>query len=190
MHRMRSFRFTTIPTNPPYVYLTDSGPVRFSHVEAHAFTLVRPPEKAGTFRVSPGRMEKHEVENLSDLQTEFLRVELKQVPLGSSGIAFRGVKPFDLKRSCVSSQFPGPFVRIERVIAAEHDTTEAGNSETPTLLIALSPTLVQLEAPEPKKTLLTRGEVMWIGAHSCYRMKGADEETAGHLLQINFLPTT
>ena len=41
-----------------------SGLVRFSHREEPAFTLIRSPEKAGTFRVSPGRLEKHEVENL------------------------------------------------------------------------------------------------------------------------------
>ena len=66
-----------------YVYLTDSGPVRFSHVEEHLFSLIRPSEAAGTFRVSPGRLEKHQVENLGDISTKFLRVELKQVPLGS-----------------------------------------------------------------------------------------------------------
>jgi len=44
------------PATPTlYVYVTDSGPVRFSHVEDHPFTINRPPEKAGTFRLSPGR---------------------------------------------------------------------------------------------------------------------------------------
>src|SRR5579884_3621909 len=65
-----------------YVYLSDSGPVRYTHVEAHPFTMVRRALKAGTFRVSPGRLEKHEVENLGDIPTDYLRVELKQVPLG------------------------------------------------------------------------------------------------------------
>jgi hypothetical protein len=72
-----------------YIYLTDSGPVRFTHVEDPPFSLVRPPEKAGTFRVSPGRLEKHEVENLGDISTEFLRVELKQVPLKYQHGVFR-----------------------------------------------------------------------------------------------------
>ena len=47
-----------------YMYLTDSGPVRFSHVEQPPFTLIRPEEKGGTYRVSPGRLERREVENL------------------------------------------------------------------------------------------------------------------------------
>lgn len=37
-----------------YVYLTDSGPVRFSHVEDHPFSLVRKPQSEGAFRISPG----------------------------------------------------------------------------------------------------------------------------------------
>src|SRR5437879_1067353 len=42
-----------------YVYLSDSGEVRFTHVEEHAFVMTRPPVKAGAFRVSPGRPERH-----------------------------------------------------------------------------------------------------------------------------------
>jgi hypothetical protein len=38
-----------------YVYLSDSGPVLFSHVEAHPFSIVRKPLKMGAYRVSPGR---------------------------------------------------------------------------------------------------------------------------------------
>src|ERR1700685_2233634 len=42
-----------------YVYLNDSGPVRFEHrEEAEPFDLVRPPTHAGAFRISPGRIER------------------------------------------------------------------------------------------------------------------------------------
>ena len=54
-----------------YVYLSDSGPVKFSHVEDPPFSLVRPPEKAGTFRFSPGRLERHNVENVARLVPSF-----------------------------------------------------------------------------------------------------------------------
>lgn len=66
-----------------YVYLSSSGPVRFTHVEQNPFTMVRRPLQMGMFRVSPGRLEKHQVENLGDIPSEFLRVELKNVPLRS-----------------------------------------------------------------------------------------------------------
>ena len=42
-----------------YVYLNDSGRVRFSHIEEHEFALIRPAETKGTFRVSPGRVERN-----------------------------------------------------------------------------------------------------------------------------------
>lgn len=75
-----------------YVYVTNSGPVRFSHVEDHPFSLLRPTEMAGTFRVSPCRIEKHAVENLEDIPTEFLRIELERVPLGFQRNSFRSPK--------------------------------------------------------------------------------------------------
>lgn len=65
-----------------YVYLSDSGPVRFEHAGKDTFDLTRAPLKTGQMRVSPGRLETHRVENLGDLQSDFLRVELKTLPLG------------------------------------------------------------------------------------------------------------
>src|SRR5689334_13336066 len=46
-----------------YVYLNDGPEVRFSHEEEKPFSLVRPSVKKGAFRVSPGRLEVHTVEN-------------------------------------------------------------------------------------------------------------------------------
>ena len=73
-----------------YVYLNGSGPVRFQHDEKPPFTIVRPPTATGAFRVSPGRLERHSVENLGNTNSDFLRVELKQVPLGHALESFRG----------------------------------------------------------------------------------------------------
>src|SRR6201996_1491626 len=71
---------STAPTL--YVYLSDSGPVKFEHSGENAFDLTRPALKTGQMRVSPGRIETHQVENLGDLQSDFLRVELKTLPIG------------------------------------------------------------------------------------------------------------
>jgi hypothetical protein len=76
-----------------YVYLNDSGPVRFSHFEAHPFSIVRPPTHTGAFRVSPGRLERHSVENLSDLPSDYLRIELKHLPVKALPAEFRGSAP-------------------------------------------------------------------------------------------------
>src|ERR1700760_2120264 len=68
------------PTPTLYVYLSDSGPVKLDHAGKDTFDLVRPPLKTGQMRISPGRLETHTVENLGDVQSDFLRVELKSLP--------------------------------------------------------------------------------------------------------------
>jgi hypothetical protein len=68
----------SIPT--VYVYLTDGGPIRFSH-KTPKFTLERPPVKAGGVRFNRNaRVETHEVEYLGDFPSEYLRVQLKTTP--------------------------------------------------------------------------------------------------------------
>jgi hypothetical protein len=64
-----------------YVYLTDSGPIVFRHVGASYGAATRAAVKAGTFRLYRAVNEMHEVENMSDLASDFLRVEFKTEPL-------------------------------------------------------------------------------------------------------------
>jgi hypothetical protein len=64
-----------------YVYLSDAGPVRFKHTGAEPYSLERPAVKQGGFRLNPGVIESHAVENLSNTPSDFLRVELKTLPL-------------------------------------------------------------------------------------------------------------
>ena len=80
-----------------YVYLDDSGPVRFVH-EPENVILTRPPTHTGAYRVSPGRRERHSLVNLSDKPSDYLRVELKKVPLGTLKQEFRGSAPESLCR--------------------------------------------------------------------------------------------
>src|SRR6202000_2141868 len=75
-----------------YVYLGDSGPVRFVH-EPENVILTRPPTHTGAYRGSPGRKGRHSVVNLTDKPSDYLRVELKKVPLGSLKHEFRGSAP-------------------------------------------------------------------------------------------------
>jgi hypothetical protein len=100
-----------------YVYLNDSGPVRFQHTEEpKPFDVTRPPTHAGAFRVSPGRIEKHSVENLSDLPSEYLRVELKRLPVKSLAAEFRGAAPVPPLRPGRTVAYDNPKLRIERFI--------------------------------------------------------------------------
>jgi hypothetical protein len=63
-----------------YVYLSDAGPVRFKHTGANPYALDRPAVKPGGFRLNPGVLEEHEVENISSTPSDFLRVEFKTIP--------------------------------------------------------------------------------------------------------------
>lgn len=64
-----------------FVYLSDAGQVRFLHAESDVVDGARPPVKTGQMRLSPGKTESHRVQNLSDQQSDFLRVEFPSVPL-------------------------------------------------------------------------------------------------------------
>jgi mannose-6-phosphate isomerase-like protein (cupin superfamily) len=171
-----------------YVYLTGSGPVRFSHVEEHPFSLIRPPEEAGTFRFSPGRLEKHTVENLGDIPSQFLRVELTQLPLGYDGNSFRSPKSFDGVHTGVRTEFDTPFVQIQRIVAEPDRPAEVQPINAPGLLIAFSSTLVQPADHSGKPQTLACGDVLWIDAHRAFRVSSATRSAPGHLLRIILEP--
>jgi hypothetical protein len=68
----------SIPTI--YVYLTDGGPIRFTHITPKV-TIVRGEVKTGQVRFNRNaRVETHETEYQGDAPSEYLRVELKTTP--------------------------------------------------------------------------------------------------------------
>jgi hypothetical protein len=68
----------SIPT--VYVYLTDGGPVRFTHVTPK-FTVERRAVKAGGVRFNRNaKTETHETEYMGDAESEYLRIEMKTTP--------------------------------------------------------------------------------------------------------------
>ncbi len=150
-----------------YVYLSDSPPVRFTHDEQPLFTLTRPPLQTGAFRVSPGRRERHSVENLGGTSSDFLRVELKQVPIG--GVKpFRGEAPGSL--SSTEDGFPvrSPWLGIERVVCASSPCPSLRASPMPSVVVAFTP-MFFLHTPggQPLGKAMTSvraGEVQWLPA--------------------------
>jgi len=112
--------------------------VRFSHIEHPPFTLIRPPVKLGSFRVSPGRIESHEVENLGDAPSAFLRVELKQIPLGQGKLFQRGSAPADLSISGLTKEYVRPELVIERIVASGNKAVELHDPTIPWLLISFT----------------------------------------------------
>ena len=156
-----------------YVYLNNSGPVHFVHDEKPPFEITRPPSVKGAFRVSPGRIERHSVQNLSDLSSDFLRVELKKIPLNSGLHEFRGKAPASLSVIYNVDEFKSPAFDIERVICPSCEVNTGG---VPSLYIAFSP--LKLNGH-----LLKDGDVLWIPDAEMTSVAAASDAPA-HLLRI------
>jgi hypothetical protein len=153
---------TALPS--AYVYLNDGGPVLFKHIGTKYGPATRPPTKAGGFRVYRGLDEIHEVENMSHLPSEFLRIEFKTEPTDLKtlrGRFYREEVPNGENLEKV--QFENGQIRITRVICAPGGSVRfaAGASE-PALLVALSAARLQ-ESGATEITVRT-GQERWIPA--------------------------
>ncbi len=149
-----------------FVYLRDSGPVRFVHTGNDAFTLVRPPVRARGFRLSRGLKEQHIVESLTDVPTDFLRVELKGFS-DAERRSLHGRFPPEPRRTTRTSQrvrFEDARVRIARVTcAARRRCVGLGGEGTASLLVALAPAHLRT-AGGGTEVALALGETMWAEA--------------------------
>ena len=145
-----------------YVYLSDSGPVRFQHSEAKPFTLIRKPVHAGSYRVTPGRLERHSVENLGSSSSDFLRVELKQVPLG--GVTpFRGAAPRTLTANSAATEYTSGAVTIQRIVCAGASTCLVPGERSPSLLVPYT-SMVAMATDGAGKREVHTGRVEWLPA--------------------------
>jgi hypothetical protein len=164
-----------------YVYLSDSGQVRFTHVEEHAFVMTRPAVKAGAFRVSPGRPERHIVENLSDLPSDYLRIELKQIPLHGTMRPLRGEAPTSLDKTRIETVFRDPQLTIERIVCTTVAPCTVPAAKQPSLLVAFSASAL---AAAPKSQLQP-GETLWLPASGTLAVSAVSTAPA-HLLRLAF----
>lgn len=162
-----------------YVYLSDSGPVRFVH-EPENVILTRPPTHTGAYRVSPGRRERHSVVNLSDKPSDYLRVELKKVPLGTLKQEFRGSAPETLVQG-TKVEFEDPRLRIERVVCDAGETCALPAESAPSVLIAFSPSAL-LQRGRPK-VFPADSSTLWFGAGESAGVRATGNAPA-HLLRI------
>jgi hypothetical protein len=162
-----------------YVYLNDSGPVRFTH-EPENVILTRPPTHTGAYRVSPGRRERHSVLNLSDKPSDYLRVELKKVPLGTLKHEFRGSAPEKLVQG-TKVEFAEPVLRIERVVCDAGATCALAVESAPSVLIAFSPS--QLVGHGRPKLFPEDSSTLWLKAGEAAGVRTMGKGPA-HVLRI------
>ena len=149
-----------------YVYLNDSGPVVFKHIGLDYGAITRQPTKAGSFRVYRAVREIHEVENLSDLPSEFLRVEWKTEPAGEKSLHGRFFREsYPAGENYQKVQFENEQVRITRLVAARGKKLDISTSATePALLVVLTAARFKVTGPKVESSSLNLepGKTMWV----------------------------
>jgi len=172
------------PANPTvYVYLRDSGPVRFTHIGAEPFTLTRPAVRAGGFRLSKGAVETHAVESLTDQLTEYLRVELKGLAVDRQ--VFRGRFPPEpraaRRRAGQQVRYEDKQVRIARVTCAARRTCAGlGATDAASLLVALTPAQLKSDSAGAEVTLAL-GQTVWSEVGAAPTFSNASDKTVEFL---------
>lgn len=165
-----------------YVYLKDSGPVRFVHQPENVI-LTRPPVHMGSYRVSPGRRERHSLVNLSDKPSDYLRVELRKVPLGTLKREFRGSAPASLVQG-TKVEFDDPVLRIERVVCDPGGSCPVPEESAPSVLVAFSP--AELKEGRRRQAFPEESSTLWLPAGKGASLKALSSSPA-HLLRIVLL---
>lgn len=162
-----------------FIYLNDSGPVRFTMEGVPPSTMLRPAMEAGAFRYSPGQLERHAVQNLSEKSSEFLRVELKQFPL-SGGEAFRQHAPSSLKGNSIAREFSNDQIEVQRVVCKIGPACSIPPAPLPALLVAFSAVRLSVDSGMQNMGL---GDLQWIDARHALSISAAGSAPA-HLLRI------
>ena len=175
-------------TGSAYVYLNDSGPVVFNHIGLDYGAITRPATKAGSFRLYRGLKEIHEVENLSDFPSDFLRVEFKTEPINDKTLHGRFYREtYPAGENFQKVQFENEQIRITRLVCVAGKTLEFSTSAEPALLVALVPSDFSLHKGKGKSapSRLEMGQPKWIAVGQQERLKNAGSAPA-ELLRFDF----
>jgi hypothetical protein len=172
-----------------YVYLNDGGPVIFRHIGLAYGAVTRPATKAGGFRLYKTIKEVHEVENTSDLPSDFLRVEFKTRMVDEKTLRGRFHREsWPAGENYQKAQFEDEQIRVTRLVCAPGKRLDvpAGISG-PALLIALSPARLSVIEPKGKapKLKLGLGQTGWQPAGKQMRLESPGGAPA-ELLRFEF----
>ena len=172
-----------------YVYLNDGGPVIFQHIGLAYGAVTRPATKAGSFRLYQAIKEIHEVENTSDLPSDFLRVEFKTDPVNEKSLRGRFYREeYPAGQNFQKVQFENEQVRITRLVCAPGKMIDISTgSNEPSLLIALSP--AQLKSGRVNGGSagfkLGSGQTRWIALNKQEQLESIGDAPA-EMLRIDF----
>lgn len=164
-----------------FVYLNNSGPVRLTHYDEKMTSIVRPPTHTGAYRVSAGKKERHSVENLSDLPSDYLRVELPGFRVDDPELEFRGKAPEDQSHDISATEFEIPRLTIRRIVCVDATPCEVQRRSARAVLVAFSDVVV---SGGGRRTQLKLGDVMAVPAKEKLSLSAAGSEGA-HILVIS-----
>ena len=172
-------------TAAAYVYLNDGGPVLFNHIDQVYGPVTRQPTKAGSFRLYHAVQELHEVENKSDLPSDFLRVEFKTEPLNPRSLYGRFYREqYPAGENFQKVQFQNEQIRITRLVCAPGKKLDVSTSPgEPTLLIALTPT--QLKVNKSARINLDLGQSRWVDLNKQEQLENTGNSPA-EILRFDF----
>jgi hypothetical protein len=152
-----------------YLYLRDAGMVRFSHKSDKPdenYSLERPAVKAGAFRLARAVREVHEVENLSDLPSDYVRVELKTEVKERD--VFRGRHAPEPGPPGAKVRFDNGQIRIIQIDCAAYQACAELDHNEPSVIVAMTPATLQF----PSRTLsLAAGDARFEAAGASERSK-------------------
>lgn len=172
-----------------YVYLNDGGPVVFNHIDKDYGAVTRPATKAGSFRVYRSLQEHHEVENRSDLPSDFLRVEFKTEPLNEKSLKGRYFREeYPVGENFQRVQFENEQIRITRLVCAPRRILELSAAPgEPMLLVALSPSMLKASESKGKSKghaellKMSLGQAHWVPSGSQAQFENVDRHSGEFL---------
>lgn len=177
------------PLASAFVYLNDGGPVIFRHLDKDKGAITRPATTAGGFRLFRGQKEVHMVENLSDRESDFLRVEFKTDPADEGTLSGRFFRPdYTPGESFQVIQFENRQVRVTRLILPWDAKLNLPTSQnTPSLFVALSPVHLKVSGADGKVAPLSLkpGQVRWVGGDRREQFEHTGDDQA-ELLRFDF----
>jgi hypothetical protein len=165
-----------------YVYLNNSGPINIIHEEKDGTqsTIVRPPTHTGAFRISPGQLERHAIENPGDLESNFLRVELLNMRLGDDALEFRGKAPADLSHNLSDTEFTSPKLSVVRTICIDPKPCALTPSPMSSVVVAISESIVTANG---RHTTLLPGSALAVASQQPIQIAPTGTGPA-HILQV------
>ena len=138
------------PTPTVYIYVTDGGRLKISHDDEPA--VIRPVVKAGGIRFQKGVFERHAVEELDGVESQYIRLELKTQPVE--------LPEKDVRRAATDrTPYESGMLRILRVTCAPHSTCAASEHPENPAVVVYGTKYAWLE-PNAKPVKNTSGEPM------------------------------